>query len=151
MDIRRPFKKSASAVAGAIALMFMGSTLHAETYLCTADLSTGFRFDQGQWNIARFKTNSDRFIVYSIDSGQTKYEVKRVGSDKIQHKCERPWLSDRVHSHRIICGGQGIGFMLDLLTLRFQSIYGIGFIGGEDGPDDTPALTIGKCSTIPGR
>lgn len=119
-----------------------------ETLICLADLSTGFRFENGNWNIARFTTGNDRFLVRPLTDNERvnssfNYIITRIGESTPSHECLR-----RPGSSRIICGGLGLGMIVDFATLRFQEVYGRGFIDGIDGPGDTPSITIGKCSKV---
>jgi hypothetical protein len=38
--------------------------------------------------------------------------------------------------------------LIDTTALRYQELYGLGFIDGEDKPGNTPFLTIGKCTRL---
>jgi uncharacterized protein YerC len=120
-----------------------------ETLICLADLSTGFQFKNGNWTIANFTTGNDRFIVKPLTQQERliqpfNYIVTRIGESTATHECNR-----RPDSSQMICGGLGIGMIVNFTTLRFQEIYGLGFIDGNDRPGgDTPAMTIGKCSKV---
>lgn len=47
----------------------------------------------------------------------------------------------------IVCGGLFSGFVLNIETLRFQQVYGYGYV--DDRPiNNTPSITAGKCSVL---
>ncbi len=39
-------------------------------------------------------------------------------------------------------------FHMDLDNLRYQEIYGYGYVDGMDRPTDTPSIAIGKCVKV---
>lgn len=123
----------------------------AESFICMADLSTGFWWSGREWQQATFTVKDDRYLVEELppqSSGRYNYAVKKVGADGILHNCTRDLLSDGRRTDRIVCGGQAMGFLMDVKTLRFQDLYGIGFVDGGDSTTNTPSLTIGKCTRL---
>ncbi|QKC83461.1 hypothetical protein EB232_19240 [Mesorhizobium sp. NZP2077] len=73
--------------------------------------------------------------------------MTKLGNDYPTHQCKNDLPpGGKIH---LVCGGLGFGFVFNEATLRFQQFYGFGFIDGDSA--ETPAITIGKCSSIPKR
>ena len=49
---------------------------------------------------------------------------------------------------RLICGGIGLGFVLNPEALRFQHNYLGGYVAGRDNNDDTPMVESGRCRLV---
>jgi hypothetical protein len=111
------------------------------TYLCIGDLSTGFVWLADTWKETTFHVRNDRFAVKIEDLEVT---VTRIGNDYPSHTCTL-YAADAT---QFACGGLGYGFVMNLTNLRYQDYYGLGYVDGGDSPDNTPALTIGKCSPL---
>ena len=71
-----------------------------------------------------------------------KWKVKDFGSS-IEEDCDEP---NKVGSFRCeIFFGE---FLVNLKTKRFLKSYLFGYIDGNDNNNNTPAVTIGKCSPL---
>lgn len=127
----------------ALCAWFVGlaAPVHAESFLCVGQLSTGFRWHDGGWQVERRETSEEIFVVQP--SGAADYAVTRVGMRAPEHYC--PSLRRGDGSLFLICGGLGNGFVFSARSLRFQRHYGIGFTGGSDSNANAPHMTIGKC------
>jgi hypothetical protein len=120
--------------------------VYAESYLCVGDMTTGFSFDKNQrvWKRATFR--SPKFILARTNGEKSAWGVKEMGDTIPTSYCEG------FENEVLMCGGF-FEFRMNRETLRFMSIYMFGYwtddksksAGKEEG-DDTPALTIGKCS-----
>lgn len=135
-------------IAAVVGLASPSASQSQETLICLADLSTGFRLENGNWTITQFNTGNQRFLVSPIkDQDPLKasfnYTVTRIGDAAPRYYCSRI-----VNQTQMVCGGMGWGFVVNFSTLRFQDIYGIGFLDGTDQPGNTPGMTIGKCSRV---
>lgn len=127
-------------LAPAIALLTaFACPVQAENYLCIGDLSTGFFWNGSEWQQTYFNVKADQFVV-AID-GLT-VTVTRVGRSAPTHTCELAVAG----IEQAACGGLGYGFVVNFRTLRFQDYYGLGYVNGGDSADNTPSLTIGRCS-----
>jgi hypothetical protein len=132
----------------------LGSALsvNAEQYLCVADKSTGFKWNETEWASVDFIVSEKRFVIQgdlAVDTkemGHRHFATKNIGNNTTQHECSRQENADYT-SNRIIRGGLGIGLLVDTKTLRFQELHGIGFLEG-DKEGNTPALTRGKCTRL---
>jgi hypothetical protein len=134
------------------------SVFAADSYLCIADLSTGFRFDSDtkRWVSTSFKP-IQKFIVSrrKADSPwgkEYKWLVTQVGDTAPASLCNL----DFDQSGNLICFGF-TEFRMNNKNLRFLSIYVMGYwMDNVDTPwgltrkegDDAPAMSIGKCSPI---
>jgi hypothetical protein len=138
------------AVCATLALTMLTATAVAQpdTFLCIADKSTGFKLQGKQWDIANFKIEDTRYLVKAVPErmgldGKVNYEITPFGEKYALHECYREGTVEQ-----IACGGLGIGFLMNFRTLRFQEMYGIGYVSGEDDGNNTPYMTIGKCSPL---
>lgn len=113
----------------------------SRTYLCIGDLSTGFVWKDGIWKEATFHVQEDRFAV-KIEG--MSVSVTQIGRDYPSHTCSLA-VAD---ADQFACGGLGYGFVMNLTTLRYQDFYGLGYVDGSDSANNTPSLTIGKCSPL---
>ncbi|MEE1611860.1 hypothetical protein [Microvirga sp. CF3016] len=142
-----------SLIALATVLVIRPDTASAfEQYLCIGEKATGFNWNGSAWVQATFKVDNDKFLIQETEPtellGKTfNVEVKRFGSDRVLHQCERGEYSGK-KSNRIICGGLGYGMLIDAKSLRYQEFYGIGYIDGKDEPGNTPSLTLGTCTRL---
>jgi hypothetical protein len=123
----------------------------AESYLCVADYSTGFRWNGNAWEPARFSVERNKYVVTDATdearaAGYT-HIVKEIGSNRVLHQCTRKLLPDGKPSLQMPCGGMGYGFTFNFETLRFDEIYAYGYV--EDDPNgNTPSMTIGRCTKL---
>lgn len=141
----------ASMFAGVLAINPSGAAA-LEQYLCIGEKANGFRWNGTEWIHSTFKTDADKFLVYEVKPYELldkifTFEVKRFGSDKVVQSCER-YKTETYVGTRIICGGLGHGMLIDTKSLRYQEVYGLGYIEGKDTDGNTPSLTIGTCTRL---
>lgn len=131
----------------------LSSTAFAgESYLCIADLATGFAFDkkQGTWGNTNFKPTG-KYLVSKAMNKESNWEIKEVGDSMAFAFCK----DDFSENGSLPCGGF-YEFRMNRNTLRFLRAYLIGYwTDGPKSPDrlpsegaDTPAIHIGKCSPL---
>ena len=122
----------------------------ADSYLCVADLTTGFSYDAAKkkWKSADFR--SDKKLV--ISRGKQKsyaWEAKEVGDSLPGATCEK----DFNDAGNLFCSGV-FDLRFNSRSLRFLYFYPIGYWSDGDKPgmsregDNTPAVAIGKCSPV---
>ncbi len=122
----------------------------ADSYLCVADLTTGFSYDgaKKKWKSADFR--SDKKLV--ISRGKQKshtWEAKEVGDSLPGATCEK----DFNDAGNLFCSGV-FDLRFNSRSLRFLYVYPIGYWSDGDKPgmsregDNTPAVAIGKCSPV---
>jgi hypothetical protein len=124
----------------------------AESYVCVADHSTGFKWNGNSWEPARFSVDRKKYVVTDATddaraAGHT-HIVKEISSNRIVHRCTRKTLPDGKPSLQMPCGGMGYGFVFNFETLRFDEIYTYGYVEADDSNDNTPQMTIGKCTKL---
>src|SRR5262249_50270566 len=120
----------------ALAILSPSSALTAEQLLCIGEQSAGFRWDGKSWVATIFSVEKDKFLVQETEPTKGlfgklySYEMRRFGSNELPTSCERP-KSDTGMSSRIVCGGLGYGMLVDVELMRFQEVYGLGYINGQ--------------------
>lgn len=122
----------------------------ADSYLCVADLTTGFSYDgaKKKWKSADFR--SDKKLVISRGKQKTHaWEAKEVGDSLPGATCEK----DFNDAGNLFCSGV-FDLRFNSRSLRFLYVYPIGYWSDGDKPgmsregDNTPAVAIGKCSPV---
>ncbi len=121
-------------------------TVNAQnSYLCIADLSTGFSFDKvsKKWKSADFNVSGERFLLSKKNNA---WEWKKFGQESTSYNCSKDFNeAGYLHCESLI------RVVFNRKNLRFQSYYSIGYVNkgviGNEG-EDTPYITIGQCSPI---
>jgi hypothetical protein len=137
---------------GALVLLAAGTASAAERYLCIADKSTGFKWNGREWASVNFDVSGVRYIVQETTeerrrvNPQSQFTVTKMGEKDTIFTCRRGDSGGNT-TLRVICGGLAWGMVIDTEALRFQKHYTGGFLDGDE-PDNTPNLTIGKCSPL---
>lgn len=147
-------KKALSAVILLLAAIPLNPAFAQEQYICIGEKATGFKWDESRksWEIVRFNARGDKFLVQRINPtkilGKTyNFEVREFGRKDVRHRCER--FETMTYEHPLInCGGIGFGMWINTETLRYQEVYGLGYIDGKDDTGNTPSLTIGTCTRV---
>lgn len=123
----------------------------AESFLCVADYSAGFKWNGKTWEPARFGVEQKYVIADATNDARAvgyTHIVKDIGSNRVAHRCTRKPLPDGKPSGQMACGGMGYGFIFNFETLRFNEVHTIGYIDGDDSNENTPYMTIGKCTKL---
>ena len=133
-------------IAAAASLSLFGpiAEANAHAFLCVGQLSTGFGWGDGKWQVRPFGVEYKVFVVQPGMSDE--YTVTRIGDAVPTHYCPTLRLSDS--SIRLLCGGLGNGFSFSSRTLRFQENYGIGYVDTANGSANMPYMLIGKCTKL---
>ena len=121
----------------------------AETYSCSADRSAGFNWSGGEWIPTAFPADEQLLVKPNgLKDGMLQYQVFRMGD-------QTPYLDDcsqliyqGTPLARIACGGMAKGILIDTKRLRYQEIYGIGYLDAFDSEQHSPSITIGRCKVI---
>lgn len=117
-------------------------------WLCVPEMSTGFKWMNDRWESVNFNTPHQYVLAevepYEMGTETIGLEVTEIGKDYPAHRC--PPLANI----QVACGGLGMGFIFNVEALRYQELFGFGYVdGGEaDGETGTPYLEIGKCSPL---
>ena len=106
-------------------------------YLCVADASTGFRYENNRWNIENFNVSQKKYTL-SVPEGKTDYEWKEFGVGG-SRACE-------FFTNLIRCSPYP---SIAIEVLMFPNIleYRMAFIGFP-GKETTPFIEIGRCSPL---
>ena len=120
---------------------------YAQQYLCVAEKSAGFAFDERtkDWKATTFRTDAK----YLIAPGRTRehaFQVTKVGEDSAFWFCKAGFNENGY----LYCDGPG-PFKFNKRNGRFLSGFLFGYINvapGTDERSDTPNLEIGKCSPL---
>lgn len=133
-------------------LGFVDVAVAADQFLCVSEQSTGFRWKNGSWRQEDFKVGEKYLVVavpeYEHFGEKVNYEIRTFGSDKVEHRCRGDDPVSNEYGTSIMCGGVGYGLRMDTKTMRFQEVFGLGYVEGWDKPESTPAFTIGTCSRL---
>ena len=135
----------------ALSCVLASPALGLDQYLCIGEQSTGFMLKNGKWSRVKFNVDKDRYLVkevppYKLLNETVNFVVQRFGETGNHLTCNRAKSGDYVSS-RILCGGLMFGMIVDTKTMRFQELFGSGYIQG-DNDGVTPSLTIGTCAKL---
>ena len=141
------------ATASLMALsLIIPSVASAESWLCIADMSTGFSFNSAtrQWSIAKFNIADSRYLIASQEIKDYPYKVTKFGSNSLVAMCKDGLTVGTFLS----CNFLGSRFSFNSKTMRYMLSYEIGYINPTPGVndmkegDDTPFIEIGRCSPL---
>ena len=136
-----------TAAKAAIALVLaLSSPAMSSEWLCVPFKSTGYKWANETWQSVDFNT-PHTFLVAEVPAypwlgGEVGIHVTKVGDANPNYRCPA------FQGDQIACGGLGMGFVFNRESLRYQELYGFGYIDGSDAPGNTPYLEIGKCSPL---
>jgi len=153
MIANRPLLLAAALVTAMVAGPFVAEAQSQdfkkpERLICVSELSSGFAWKNDGWRQTTFNVDDEKFIVQPSRSGTPhEIEVLKIGKATPEYTCHFFVLDDFI-SNRATCGGIGMGMLVDFKTLRFTSVYTPGFVDGAENNDNTPNITIGKCTPL---
>ena len=116
----------------------------ADQYLCTADLVTGFTWNEkdGRWKSTNFNVENENYLVSSIEPNTGgHYVVKKLGDRRIIATCERGFDANGLLDCRDF-----VVFRMNKEAGRYLLVYPSGYVEGYDNNDNTPFIEIGKCT-----
>ncbi len=141
-------------------------TAKGKSYLCIADKSTGFTFNEStaSWDQTNFRVDDNKYLVRPAKpdddlvfaSRETfVYGVWRLGEDKVMIECDHApneyhWLRCNRSSESFTLNTKSNRFMLTFRGSYLVSTFtpGVADSSGEDRGGDTPFIEIGKCSPL---
>lgn len=139
----------------AILLVTFSNAVLAEdaTYLCVAEDSTGFKFEDGAWKVAHFNVDDEKYILRKFREGESQkpqdpepYRVFTFGNPNPHQVCEVDGFGFQGY---IICRGFNGEFIFKRKTGRFLLTFTLGYVEGDYVESEyTPNITRGKCSEI---
>jgi len=120
-----------------------------DAYLCIAEMATGFVYKNDKWQITRLNIDGSKYLLRRTKDGDFIPEHAWVwlefGQDKSIDSCEK----DISEKGFLTCEGIGMTILINVNTLRYQSVYTLGYVVSEVGYNGgTPYMEIGKCSPI---
>jgi len=127
-------------------LVFSNMAVAQQGYVCVSDLATGFIFDKNlqRWKSANFNVNGEKYLL-TKKYGQ--WEWKGFGQEISLLTCSKDF-NEAAYMH---CDGVE-KVVFNNKNLRFMKFYSVGYvnkgIGGNVEGGDTPAITIGTCSSL---
>jgi hypothetical protein len=140
------------AMALAFALTISTAALGQDSYLCIADAIAGVDYsaETKRWTPSVFNHADKKYAFRRAKPGEKsgdrefKWGLYRFGSTVPRVACP----TDFGDGTTIFCNDLTL-FSFNKTTLRFQSIYPIGYVLplGKEG-NDTPAIEIGTCSPL---
>ncbi len=130
-----------------------------ESYVCIADLSTGFKLNTitKQWETANFRTDN-KYLISREKRGNMNWvwKGKKFGEEYSDFFCEEDFND---HGY-LTCSGIVGKFIMNKTNLRYSLYTHIGFVTAnimndkgemvnkESDGADTPYMEIGKCSSM---
>ncbi len=125
----------------------------SESYLCVADMGTGFVFDntRKQWRISNFKAEGKYVVIKSTRKGYVR-EVKKIGETSVVAYCKNDF-----NEYGALSCERLYQFRMNKNNLRYLLIYPVGYwTDNKNAPkhdpfaegEDTPRMEIGKCSPL---
>ena len=121
-----------------------------DTYLCIAEESTGFYFENGKWGQAKFDVSEEKFLIRKIKTHEVGYVDKKnnygiypLGENYSVHVCEQ-----NQRTKKMICNGITGKIFFSPTSGRFLKSYIFGYWEGIDNNTNTPHLMRGRCSKI---
>ncbi len=127
-------------------MSFVPIAFGQSSYLCIADLATGFKFNNNtkRWESTNFNIKNSKYIIKKNTDGV--WEWKDFGKNSMGVTCNK----DFNESGYLRCESL-IHVNFNNKSLRYILYYPVGYvnigIAGKEG-DDTPSLEIGTCSQI---
>ena len=120
------------------------------SYLCIADMSTGFKYDNGMWQQTHFNVDGSKYMLRHTKESDVvwvkehKWAWVEFGETVAYSWCDVPADSDYFN-----CSGVMVEVQLNVKTLRYQMYYhGTYLAASEEQHADTPHIEIGKCSPL---
>ena len=138
------------------------------TYLCIAEHSVGFKYEDGSWHESRFDVSDEKFLIKKLETGKYydpyykgyKYGIFPLGETNPTHRCEKRQFN-AVTGFSYICGtGHEIeifetilGFQIGHIYFspesgKFVETYNYGYWPEDESSENTPYITLGRCSVI---
>ncbi|MDJ0749635.1 MAG: hypothetical protein QNJ11_09125 [Woeseiaceae bacterium] len=139
-------------------------TQTSDSYLCIPDQSTGFTYKGGEWQVARFNVAEEKYVLRKRKRRErhpiysdSRWLIFRFGETTPAGGCDKGFdRSGLIHCSYYLYGD----FRMNRDTGRYQATYWPGYVDSQgaestdadrraprDG-DDTPSITIGRCSAI---
>ena len=131
-------------------------TITADSYICTAEKSTGFAYNETitDWEITSFNTSVNKYFIVKSEKNdfiKAIWEVRRIGKNYPTFYCP----TDFDKYGYLNCELMGT-FTMNNNNLRYLLVFPFGYVSDnikdEDGTiiikegESSPFLEIGKCT-----
>jgi len=130
-----------------VLFMLPGVSL-ADQWLCVADQSTGFLYNESskKWERRGFNVDDRKYIVTQSKFKNTKYDVTLLGQKYASAYCVNEFSAkgDLYCKWESNNGLIWIVFNMNHIKGRFVKSKNMGYF--SDSKDDSPSIEIGKCS-----
>lgn len=131
-------------------VLFASAANAADSYLCVAEMTTGFTYDATRkaWKSADFRSEK-KIAVTRARQKPYAWEAKEVGDSRPAAVCEQ----DFNDAGNLFCSGV-FDLRFNNRHLRFLYVYPIGYWSDDASAApskegaNTPALAIGKCRAL---
>ena len=131
-------------------LLSLGAHAATESYLCVAELTTGFTYDGAKktWKSADFRSDK-KLAISRAKQKPYAWEAKEVGDSRPGAVCDK----DFNEAGNLFCTGV-FDLRFNKRQLKFLYVYPIGYWSDDNSTGisregaNTPALAIGKCKPV---
>lgn len=127
--------------------LFNVNFVYAESYMCIAEASGGVFYDTQSKNWIGAIFNADEKLMIKKtpeDSEDAKYRVYDYGKVFPRYVCEKDFKDNGY----LFCSSAVGFFKFNKNNLRFLSSYEAGYVDGNDNNENTPFISVGKCSPM---
>ena len=135
------------AILCVVVLVLLPYAAPAETFLCTGEQATGFRFSNDKWRLANFEPS----FVVSRSSGEDgfKWDVRESGADSGDTPAMGCEYDFNTYGY-LDCGGVG-DFKMNRRNMRFIYTLAFGYVNqgvapGSGSLDEQVLIAIGTCA-----
>jgi hypothetical protein len=152
----------------ALASPAAGFDLKDAAYFCTTEMSAGLAYDRerGRWSSAIFRPAAPLMLrlrilgtrvekdVFGSSETVADFDVSitKQGSNfesPCTHKSMPSIKAVSVHTAGLVrCNSSLVDYVFNLNNNRFLEIFDVGYVNGDDGESETPAVSGGLCTKI---
>lgn len=138
------------SIAALLTLGLFWSSVAAAAWLCVADQSTGFEFENGQWVSKSFPTTQK----YQIVRNEKKYAGLYEDSELVitEPNDDFPIMGCKSGFNlagRLFCRGPLADFRMSKNKMRYLKVNLAGYWNAKsDEKSDQPSIEIGKCTPL---
>ena len=132
--------------------LFMVTGANAQSYLCTSDQASGFKFDEKleKWKPANFNIN-DKYVISRPKAGEGDPNSKWIVTDAKDKSIVASCGAEIDSSNYLFCTGSTGQFNFNSGNLRYILTYSFGYFNAgrpnfPDSTSNTPYMEIGTCS-----
>ncbi|WP_153003766.1 hypothetical protein [Aureimonas ureilytica] len=134
------------AIAGMAALLMSYAPAAAGSgYICVIEKTVGFKLKGKTWEEAFLKGPPEIYIVQRLPNGAIT--AKQTGFE-LEGQCVERLFANGTATGSLDCQVMLTDLTINTKSMRFQTVYPIGYLDGKDTDSDTPSLAIGKCTTL---